>query len=223
MTVEINFRKLKFIFIDFDGTLVDTVPLLFDHYSNFLKKYGQKGTLEEFKSLMGPAIEEFIPILQARHTLPQNPQELVQVYMQGLDERYKQEAKLIKGSKEFLEYAKTLDLTLILVTSTAYPLIEGSLENLDLKKYFNHIITGDKVKKTKPDPEIYLLALKTCSAKSEEALAIEDSYNGLLSSMQANIPTIAIQNEHLLKMPHQVMIIKNWGDLLDQFRNAYEK
>lgn len=110
-----------------------------------------------------------------------------------------------------------------LVTSTAYSLLEGVLEKFHLRKYFVYIVTGEKVKKTKPDPEIYLLALKTCAAKPEQTVSIEDSYNGLLSSIRAHIPTIAMQNQHLAKAPESCLIVKNWNELLTLFRNEYEK
>lgn len=226
MTLKINFEELKYIFIDFDGTLVDTVPLLFEHYIHFLKKKGHVGSMEEFQSLMGPAIEEFILILKKKYQLRETPEELIQAYTEGLAERYRQGAKLIKDSKQFLDYAKTIGMQLALVTSTAYFLIESTLEALDLKKYFNRIVTGEKVKKTKPDPELYLLALQMFSASPEQALTIEDSYNGILASLSAHIPTVAIKNKHLVKTPPQTMLVENWADLHRVFkvdRNKYEK
>lgn len=226
MTLKIDFKKLKFIFVDFDGTLVDTIPILYDNYANFLKKYNREGSPEEFKSLMGPSIEEFVPTLKVRHGLSDNSQELISAYTHNLADRYTREAKLIKGARQFLEYTKAHGFRLTLVTSSAYPLIEGSLKKLNLEQYFEYMVTGEQVQKTKPDPEIYLLALKISSAKPEQTFTIEDSYNGILSSVRAHIPTVALQNEHLLNPSPEAMIVKNWEDLLKQFmilRNEHEK
>lgn len=223
MNIKIDFNNLKYIFIDFDGTLVDTVPILFDNYSKFLRNYGKVDSLEEFQSLMGPSIDEFILILKERHNLSHKPEELINIYTHGLAARYAHEAKLLPGSRKFLDYIMESDLEMALVTSTAYPLIEECLENLKLKKYFKHIITGDKVKKTKPDPEIYLLALKSCIIHPQEALTIEDSTNGILASLGAGIPTLAIQNKYLVKVPEKAMQIKSWDDLLKMFRAQYGK
>ena len=52
------------------------------------------------------------------------------------------------------------------------------------------IETGDMVKKKKPDPELYLLALKQLSLDPIECIALEDSNNGLISAKKANIKTI---------------------------------
>lgn len=223
MHSNINFNQIKYILIDFDGTLVDTVPLLFDNYIQFLKKYNRDSTLEEFQSLMGPAIEEFIPLLKTRHGLSEKEEDLILAYTADLAEKYRQEAKLIEGSQEFLIFVKSLGFKLALVTSSSYSLIKSCLEELKLEKYFDHLVTGEKVKKTKPDPEIYLLALKMFAAKPEQAISIEDSYNGILASIKANIPTIALKNKHLLQIPPNAILVNSWKELLDLFNNGLIK
>ena len=55
---------------------------------------------------------------------------------------------------------------------------------------FKTIVTGDMVKKKKPDPELYLLALKQLSLDPIQCIAFEDSNNGLISAKKANIKTI---------------------------------
>lgn len=212
--------KVKYLFIDFDGTLVDTVPLLYENYLSFLKKYGKNGSLEEFISLMGPAIAELIPILKKKHCLEDAEQELVLAYTKDLIKRYTDDAQLIKGAKAFLDFAKKQGLSMTLVTSSSWSLIEGGLKRLNLTSYFDHFVTGEKVKKTKPDSEIYLYALKIASASCANSLAIEDSYNGILSALGANLPTIAIQNAHLIKVPPQVKLVSNWADLLEKFKQG---
>lgn len=218
---KIKFNQVEWIFIDFDGTLVDTVPILYNHYLQFLKTYGYDGTMEEFKDLMGPAIVEFVPILKEKYKLTPELPELIHHYTEGLTHRYA-EAAFMQGAQDFLEYAKSKNLKMALVTSTDYSILEKCLETLNLKTYFDYIVTGDKVKKSKPNPEIYLLALNLCSARPEKTLALEDSFNGIQASLQAKIPTIAIKNIHLTKIPEGILGIEDWEDLLQQMRINYE-
>ncbi len=224
MTLAIDFKQLKYLFIDFDGTLVDTVPLLFKNYKHFLEKYGHAASLAEFQSLMGPSIEEFIGILKIQYQLDESPQELIEIYISGLAERYHQEAQIMQGAQEFLDYAKKRALKFALVTSSSYTIIERTLEKLKLKAYFEHIVTSENVQKTKPDPEIYVHTLKICSAQPHQVVAIEDSYNGILASVRAHIPTIGIKNDHLISdLPPQTMLVNDWNELLQNFRQNYEK
>ena len=59
---------IKGLLIDLDGTLVDSVPALFQVYKKFLAYYGKEGTKEEFISLIGPSIDEIVEILQKKNT-----------------------------------------------------------------------------------------------------------------------------------------------------------
>lgn len=223
MKNKIDLDNLKYLFVDFDGTLVDSVPLLYENYQRFMEKYGKEGSLKEFITLMGPTISEFVPVLIAKHDLPNNSEELIKVYTEGLTECYEKNATLMKGAQEFLDYIKTVGIKMALVTSSPYDLIEKSLEKLKIKNYFNIMITGEKVKKTKPDPEIYLLTLKLSGCLPQDVLAIEDSYNGILSALTAHIPTIALKNEHLSTIPESAWLINSWNDLLNQFRVDHAK
>ena len=207
------FEHVKCLFIDFDGTLVDTIPILFKNYLVFLKRFGHEGSQQEFESLIGPSIEEFVPILKERYLLAESSHTLTQAYLEGLADQYKEEARLLNGALDFLTLAQHLKLQMTLVTSSSYSLIEKSLEALDLKKFFCHLITGDQVKKTKPDPEIYYRALKICRVSPHESLAFEDSLNGLKAAIEAHIPSIAIKNPLLVQVPPEVKMTEDWPTL----------
>jgi HAD superfamily hydrolase (TIGR01509 family) len=59
---------------------------------------------------------------------------------------------------------------------------------------FSFVLAGDIVSKKKPDPEIYLLALKKTGLKPEECLVVEDSRNGVLAAKNAGMYVIATTN-----------------------------
>ncbi|RKX73176.1 MAG: HAD family hydrolase [Spirochaetes bacterium] len=59
---------------------------------------------------------------------------------------------------------------------------------------FDFVLAGDIVKKKKPDPEIYLLALKETGLKPEQCIVIEDSRNGVLAAKAAGMHVVATTN-----------------------------
>ena len=59
---------------------------------------------------------------------------------------------------------------------------------------FEFVLAGDVVKKKKPDPEIYLLALEKTGLDPEECIVIEDSRNGILAAKQAGMNIVATTN-----------------------------
>ena len=50
------------------------------------------------------------------------------------------------------------------------------------------------VSKVKPDPELFELAQKELQLSASECLVLEDSKNGILASLAAKIPAIALPN-----------------------------
>ena len=64
---------------------------------------------------------------------------------------------------------------------------------------FDFVLAGDVVKKKKPDPEIYLLALKKGGLKAEECIVVEDSRNGLLAAKAAGMNVVVTTNHYTEK------------------------
>ena len=214
--MKIDLNKISHIFIDFDGTLVNTVPMLYQNYLSFLRHFSYFGTKEEFSELMGPSIKEFVPILKKKYHLKPSNQELYKLYLKNLPQSYKF-VEYMPGALEFLKYAKENHFCLSLVTSTPKELLDYAIEPLKLNHYFSLIITADNVKKTKPSPEIYLLALKNNHIKSDQAITIEDSFNGIVASKNAHIQTIALQEKTFFQ---DVLHFKSWEQILDLFKGS---
>jgi HAD superfamily hydrolase (TIGR01509 family) len=61
---------------------------------------------------------------------------------------------------------------------------------------FAFILAGDVVRKKKPDPEIYLLALQKTGLAPQECLVVEDSANGIRAAKSAGIPVLATSNPY---------------------------
>ena len=61
---------------------------------------------------------------------------------------------------------------------------------------FTFILAGDVVKRKKPDPEIYLLALQKTGLTPRECLVVEDSANGIRAAKSAGIPVLATSNRY---------------------------
>ena len=80
---------------------------------------------------------------------------------------------------------------------------------------FKFVLAGDVVKKKKPDPEIYLLALKKGGLKAEECIVVEDSRNGLLAAKAAGMNVVVTTNYYTEKedLREADIIVTCLGDL----------
>lgn len=79
---------------------------------------------------------------------------------------------------------------------------------------FNFVLAGDVVKKKKPDPEIYNLALEKSNLKPEECVVIEDSRNGVLAAKAAGMHVVATTNGYTEKedLSDADLILTSLGD-----------
>ena len=133
-----------------------------------------------------------------------------QVWIHEFGDRFKEE-ELWKYTKEFfdeyyskhkvpvkhglyvlLEYLKKNGYKLAVASSTKRQDVEHHLKDACVFDYFDAVICGDMVSKSKPEPEIYLKACEAIGVAPKEAVALEDSKNGLLAAHRAGMHAIMV-------------------------------
>lgn len=95
-------------------------------------------------------------------------------------------------AKECLSYLKTKKYKLALASSTRRVAVERQLKNASLFEYFDYVVCGDMVTNSKPDSEIYIKAVNGLNLLSNECIAVEDSFNGLMSGKNAGLLTVMV-------------------------------
>ena len=96
------------------------------------------------------------------------------------------------GTRELLQALRDHHVPVALASSTRRETVERELTEAGLISYFQAIICGDMVKKSKPEPDIYLTACRALGAAPEESIAIEDSYNGIRSAAGGHLRPIMV-------------------------------
>ena len=121
------------------------------------------------------------------------------------------------GVARLLGEAQAAGVRLAIATTTSAPnvtsLLEATLGPGALDR-FDVVAAGDIVPAKKPAPDIYLLALDRLSLVPERCLAVEDSRNGLLSSVAAGIPTLVTVNAYTAdqNFPGALAVLDHLGE-----------
>lgn len=97
-----------------------------------------------------------------------------------------------EGVKELLEYLKKERVKIALASSTRSEVVLRELEEGGLLSYFDQVICGDMVGRSKPEPDIFLKACESLGVNPANAFAIEDSYNGIRSAYRAGMKPIMV-------------------------------
>ncbi len=188
------------IVFDLNGLIVDDEPVQLAATNEALAPYRCPIDLETWiRECVGHKPAEFLPkILKDCPHTTEDIAKIVCAKDLAYAEKIVQTAASIvrSGVMDFLDHLATLPATRIaLATSTtahgAQTLLGPSC--LNILNRFDFVICGDEVRKSKPDPEIYL-KVKTHYPQSRKFVAFEDSRLGVLSAKNAGLTCIAVPN-----------------------------
>jgi len=190
-------EKFKAVIFDLDGLLVDSEPLALESFQATCTKFGLGDLTHVFMQCVGT--NDVLSKSILLHSLPSNvdyeefDEEWLNAYMILISEPI----LLKQGVKRVLEHLKSNRAKL-------------KLTNANIIHYFKKVIGGDKVLKSKPDPEIFLKAASRLSVDPSECLAFEDSPNGVQSAVASGMTVVQIPDfikpdAELLNLGHIVM------------------
>ena len=96
------------------------------------------------------------------------------------------------GLDTILSYMKEHGIKSAIVTATDRENAVKKLKIAGIENSFDDLISAHEVKHGKPHPDSYLYALKELGISQNEAMAVEDAPNGILSAYRAGIPVVMI-------------------------------
>jgi len=103
------------------------------------------------------------------------------------------------GVERLIQEAKEARMRMAIVTTTTPANVTALLESTlgaGSEAWFEVIAAGDIVPAKKPAPDIYHWAMRQMNIAPEEAIAFEDSYNGIQSASQAGVKTLITVNDY---------------------------
>ncbi|WP_257352243.1 HAD family hydrolase [Pseudalkalibacillus decolorationis] len=186
---------IKAVVFDFDGTILDTEACEYEGLQTVYKEYGAELPIEVWGECIGTHANFFDAHEYLEKQIGQQlDREMIKQKRKDLfAERIENETTL-PGVIEYLEAAKRLGLKIGLASSSKYEWVSSHLQNLGIRDYFECIKTSDDVEVVKPDPTLYLEAVKCLGIEPEEAIAFEDSSNGAKAAKKAGLYCVVIPN-----------------------------
>lgn len=193
-------NKKAFIF-DLDGVIVDTAKYHFLAWQKLAQDIGINFTSEQNEQLKGVSrIESLNKILSwGNKTLSETEFEHL----------------ITKKNENYLSYIANMDESEILpdvkklltfLTENKYKISLGSasknssaiLDTVNLKHLFPIIVDGNSTTKSKPDPEVFLIAASLLNADPKDCIVFEDSVAGIQAANKVNMISIGIGEKSVL-------------------------
>ncbi len=203
---------IKAVVFDLDGVLVNTDRFHYLAWKRILQEMGTDFSIEENEQIKGVARSRSLEILLQMKNITMSQVEKMRIlrkknnlyleYITEIDEDY-----LLEGVQEFLELLKFNGLrTAIASTSDNTSLV---LELTGLKKYFDVVIDGYKVKAPKPNPEVYLVSAMELQIEPEDCAVFEDSRAGVLSAKRAGMKVVAVSERMIGEADKCIQTLSN--------------
>jgi HAD superfamily hydrolase (TIGR01509 family) len=185
---------VKLIVFDFDGLILDTEVPVYDAWQELYGEHGHVLPLEQWAECIGTA-DTFDPCAD----LAQRLGRALDATVLRRRHRTRTDAliaaqRVLPGVIEILDDARGLGLTLAVASSSSRGWVEGHLERLGLLDRFHAIRCAGDVPRVKPDPALYQAVLQATGVPAADAVALEDSPNGVLAAKRAGLACVAVPN-----------------------------
>ncbi len=186
---------MDLLIFDFDGLILDTESVSFQAWTEIFESYGKKLPLEKWALCIGTSYNSFnvFEYLDSQVGRSLDHKELGRRHHQRVTELLGP-MKPRPGVVEYLEEAHRHRIALALASSSPQEWVVGHLSRLGLADMFHSIRCANDVENVKPHPELYQLTLTFMGVHPENAVAFEDSPNGIKAAKAAGIYCVAVPN-----------------------------
>lgn len=186
---------IKAVIFDVDGLMFDTEPLFSKVQVSIAEKRGKIFTPEIKHKMMGTKQIDGVKILLNELGIKENPETVLQEYVDSYKELIKKEIQPMPGLFELLDFLEIKNIRKAVATSSMREWIDVIFDKLNLSSRFEFITTAEECERGKPDPEIYNKSTKRLGLNSSDCLVLEDSPNGIKAAKEAGCIAVAIPNE----------------------------
>jgi len=185
---------IRALVFDFDGLILETETPAHQSWAEIYREHGHELPMDLWHGYVG-SDTGFDP---AGHLAALVGEGLDRVATKARRDARKTELiatlDVMVGVREYVADAKRLGLRLAVASSSSRAWVLGHLERLHLAADWDAVRTSDDVARTKPAPDLYLSAVAALDVAPAEAVAFEDSANGIAAAKDAGLLCVAVPN-----------------------------
>ncbi|MDE6715988.1 MAG: HAD family hydrolase [Muribaculaceae bacterium] len=174
------------VLFDLDGVLIDSETLYTEFWSNIDKLY--PSGIDNFAyRIKGNNLARILSTYYPDPNLQKEILDMINVFEEQI------QYKIFPGVIDFLTELRRHAIPTALVTSSDKEKMKKLYtQHPDFKNYFNAVITGDMVSKSKPNPECFLMGASKLGIAPENCYVFEDSPSGIQAGLDSGAKVIAL-------------------------------
>ena len=184
---------VRAVIFDMDGVIFDSERATFLGWKELAEKYGFADLEIPYRQCIGVnaarSREIFLDFYGADFPYDRLCREQSENYHRKYDGG---RLPLKLGVRELLEDLARRRLFVAIASSTRTVTVEAQIRDAGLAGYFQRIVGGDQVARSKPEPDIFLEALRGTDIAPGEAVVLEDSFNGIRAAARAGMIPVMV-------------------------------
>jgi HAD superfamily hydrolase (TIGR01509 family) len=187
---------IQALIFDFDGLILDTETPEARFWQELYARHGQEFPFAEWvRTVVGSAVANLDPVTRLEH-LTGLALDRPALHEQANRSRLETQANMppLPGVVEYIDTARRLGLRLAIASSSPHEWVDGYLRQWGLFDSFAAILCREDAGRTKPAPDLFLAALAALHVRAEQALAFEDSPNGIQAAKAAGLRVVGVPN-----------------------------
>jgi phosphoglycolate phosphatase len=185
-----NKWKAKGIFLDYDGTIVDSTDAYIEAAKIAFQAIGKKPPQNKAALDIPRRIEQGMAL---NNLTKDESKKFLSVYFKAYYSATEAKTKLLPKAKATLEaLSGKSKLTLITMRHVPNAVLLKELDYLGIAKYFTHVVTALDTSKPKPSPEALIQCVKALDLEMYECIIAGDSVNDVRAGKAAGARTVAL-------------------------------
>jgi HAD superfamily hydrolase (TIGR01509 family) len=188
--------SVEAVIFDFDGLLMDTESTALASWQWEWRQHGLELDVSEFFASHGGDVTDERYARLAGAVGAGFSRETSQARRVAYRERLHRHLGLAAGIAAWLQEAVRLGIRLAVASSSPGEWVRGHLNRVGVLTRFEVLACGDEAPLPKPDPGVYVLALRRLGLPAAAAVAVEDTPHGVAAAQSAGLRCIAIPNRH---------------------------
>lgn len=181
---------------DLNGTIIDDMGYHIQAWHKIINDLGKPLTYEETKAECygknGEVLERVFP---GRFT--QEEKDAIGIAKETrYQEEFRPHLKLIAGLDVFFEKAKESGIKMAIGSAAIMYNVNFVLDGLNIRHYFDAIVSADDVQFSKPHPETFLKCAEQLNIPADKCVVFEDALKGVEAAKNAGMPSVVLTTMH---------------------------
>jgi len=190
-------KRYKAILFDLNGTMIDDMPFHIKAWYRILNELGAGISMERTKEECYGKNQELLERIFPGRFTAEEKDKLSYEKEKQYQQEFRPHLKLIDGLDVFLESSYKSGIKLAIGSAAIMFNIDFVIDGLNIRHYFDAIVSADDVVISKPDPETWLKCAEKLGVNKKDCIVMEDAPKGVEAAQAAGMEAWVITTLHL--------------------------